>query len=85
LTKITIEIDSSIVKENPKSKKKKITGMSEKKLILKQEKPQQPFSEKQGCLHYFGYLGERSKKEKIPETCIICEKIVRCMLKNVTK
>jgi len=36
------------------------------------------------CGHHMGYLSERSKKEAIPEECIICEHIVECMLKTVT-
>lgn len=36
------------------------------------------------CLHQFGYLSQRSKKEDIPEECMVCERIVKCMLKNVT-
>jgi len=37
-----------------------------------------------GCSHHFGYLSERSKSEGIPEECMTCDKIVQCMLKNVT-
>ena len=35
------------------------------------------------CAHHFGYLSERSSKEKIPEECMVCGKIVDCMLKSV--
>jgi hypothetical protein len=35
------------------------------------------------CNHHFGYLSERSNKEKIPEECITCTDIVNCMLKAV--
>jgi hypothetical protein len=35
------------------------------------------------CAHYLGYLSERSKNEKIPEDCIVCENVVTCMLKAV--
>ncbi|MGB8780623.1 MAG: hypothetical protein WCD81_08240 [Candidatus Bathyarchaeia archaeon] len=35
------------------------------------------------CAHHLGYLSERSKNEKIPEDCIVCENIVQCMLKAV--
>lgn len=38
----------------------------------------------EGCSHYMGYLSQRSTKEKIPEECMVCENIVKCMLKNVT-
>jgi hypothetical protein len=35
------------------------------------------------CTRHFGYLSERSNKEKIPEECITCTDIVNCMLKAV--
>jgi hypothetical protein len=37
------------------------------------------------CSRHFGYLCERSSKEKIPEECITCTEIVNCMLKGVKK
>lgn len=36
------------------------------------------------CQHQLGYLSKRAAKEKIPDECIMCEQIVKCMLKNVT-
>ncbi|MEM1588813.1 MAG: hypothetical protein QXZ68_00820 [Candidatus Bathyarchaeia archaeon] len=45
----------------------------------------QKFSaETPGCRHYLGYLSERSSRENIPEECMVCPKIVQCMLKGVT-
>jgi hypothetical protein len=35
------------------------------------------------CAYHLGYLSERTKNEKIPEDCIVCENIVKCMLKVV--
>ena len=35
------------------------------------------------CAHHLGYLRERSKNEEIPEDCMVCENIVKCMLKAV--
>ena len=51
----------------------------------KVEKPPQEvlLDEKQECRYHFGYLGNRSKNEEIPDECMTCEKIVSCMLKNV--
>jgi len=34
------------------------------------------------CQKHFGYLSERSPKEKIPEECLTCKDIVHCMLKK---
>ncbi|MGD8565122.1 MAG: hypothetical protein PVF96_02090 [Candidatus Bathyarchaeota archaeon] len=60
---------------------------SVKKKIHKpeEEKPPQEslLDEKQECRYHFGYLGNRSKNEEIPDECMTCEKIVNCMLKNV--
>lgn len=36
------------------------------------------------CTHKFGYLSERPKNEKIPDECMTCENIVKCMLKGMT-
>jgi hypothetical protein len=35
------------------------------------------------CLHYVGYLSERSSKEQIPDECMMCKDIVACMLKKM--
>ena len=36
------------------------------------------------CAHHFGYLSERSKNEKISDECVMCENIVKCMLKKMS-
>ena len=41
-------------------------------------------SKVEGCTRHLGYLSQRSSKEKIPEECIMCNKIVQCMLQAVT-
>lgn len=35
------------------------------------------------CAHHLGYLNERSKNEPIPEDCMACENVVKCMLKAI--
>jgi len=35
------------------------------------------------CAFHLGFLSERSSKEKMPEDCIVCENIIKCMLKAV--
>jgi len=73
------------VKDIESAQKKKETKIKEaKERIHKIKSVQQPFLEEHKCPHHFGYLSERSRKEAIPEGCIICEKIVQCMLKKVT-
>jgi len=44
----------------------------------------QPSLETSNCQHYFGYLSERSSRDPPPEECMVCPKIVQCMLKGVT-
>lgn len=39
-----------------------------------------PDSSNKKCSHYFGYLYERTKGEKIPEACFECSKLVPCMM-----
>jgi hypothetical protein len=36
------------------------------------------------CSLHFGYLSERSKNENIPDECVVCENIVKCMLKKMS-
>ena len=36
------------------------------------------------CGHDFGYLSVRPKDEKIPDDCLMCENIVKCMTKGIT-
>lgn len=35
------------------------------------------------CLHYLGYLSEKSSNEQIPDECMMCKEIVTCMLKKM--
>lgn len=79
LTEIIVEETPLIPEEKQEPKAKK----------LEIEKPTVPVTpekpiKKPDCEHHFGYLSQRSSKEKIPEECMTCEKIVQCMLKNVT-
>jgi hypothetical protein len=57
------------------------TGRSETERLKTQpveaEPPQEPPSHK--CPYHFGYLSKRSKEEKIPDECMICEKLIDCM------
>jgi len=36
------------------------------------------------CAHRFGYLSVRPKDEKIPDDCLMCDNIVKCMTKGMT-
>jgi len=65
-----------------------ISAQHQKKEEEKKEKEEPPVkpSEKEekvpsGCTHNFGYLANRPKNAPIPQECLICLKIVDCMLK----
>lgn len=32
------------------------------------------------CTHHFGYLAKRPKNSSFPEECILCEKVVECLI-----
>jgi len=32
------------------------------------------------CLHYFGYLAKLPKNSSIPEDCLLCSKVVECLV-----
>jgi hypothetical protein len=83
LTEVVME-KTSEVKEEKRTLKKKRAKIKEVKAQPPKVKLAQPSLEKHKCPYYFGYLSQRSKKEKIPEECMTCEKIVQCMLKKVT-
>ena len=82
LTEITLEKSSTTFEEKKNLKRRK-TGSEQASVDFK-EKILAESSKVQGCIYHLGYLSKRSKKEKIPEECMICENIVQCMLKNVT-
>jgi len=83
LTEITLEKSSTTFEEKKNLKRKK-TGSEKATFDFKEKTLAESSAKVRGCVRHFGYLSKRSKKEKIPEECIICENIVQCMLKNVT-
>jgi hypothetical protein len=83
LTEITLEEAPAITKEERKPETNE-TIIKEPDMRPTKEKSAKAQSKVQGCAHYFGYLSKRPTKEKIPEECVICENIVKCMLQNVT-
>lgn len=82
MTEITIEETPAVVDVKMEAEPKKTKGKDD---ILRaiQEKMAEPQPKAQ-CAHHFGYLSQRGNKDKIPEECMICENIVKCMLKAVT-
>lgn len=76
LTEITIEKGVSV------SEKQKPADEKETEMLV-EAKTVQSTVETEECKHYFGYLSERTTKEGLPEECLLCGKIVQCMLKNI--
>jgi len=85
LTEITVENGILITEETEKEKPK---------LSIEEENEQETkptlgkvsvetLDKPVTCKHNFGYLSQRSTKEKIPEECMMCERIVKCMLQRV--
>jgi hypothetical protein len=77
LTEITLKKDYEPSKESKMESEEQIKAHPT-------EKASKPSSKVEGCPHFFGYLSKRSAKEKIPEGCLTCGKIVECMLQSVT-
>jgi hypothetical protein len=81
LTEITVEEDTKTLGVQKEKEEIKIEQTEIRKI---EKQTTQKLQKTEGCLHYMGYLSQRSTKEKIPEECIVCQNIVQCMLKNVT-
>jgi hypothetical protein len=80
LTAVTLEESVAVVEAKPgalveDSKEKEIVNDAE-------ERKAKPLTAMH-CAYHVGYLSERSRNEKIPEECMVCENIVKCMLKVV--
>lgn len=79
LTEIEETPKSDEKRQKPKGKKRRIERT---KVQLAERKPaKKPSPEMHKCLHYFGYLSQRPRGEEILEECMICEKIIECILK----
>ncbi len=84
LTEIVLDDMSPLVRDEPETFEQKEpepefeeTSPAEKDV----ESPEAPSE----CLHYVGYLSEKSPKDQIPDECIMCKDIVKCMLKKMNE
>jgi len=50
--------------------------------MLKPEKEEKRHAK---CSHYFGYLARQGKVTSFPEECLICQKVVDCLLHSLAK
>ena len=77
-------LTETLTEKNSEVEEEKRIGIEEEKEQPLKKPARQPSLKEQKCLHDFGYLSQRSRKEKMPDECLICEEIVQCMLKKVT-
>jgi len=84
LTEIMIEKTLEVEEGKQKRKAKRTKIEQAKTHAIETKSTLQLSPEIHKCPHHFGYLSQRSKSENIPEECMICEKIVQCMLKKIT-
>jgi len=82
LTEIPADEKPAVAGVELKKKKRKTRGKKAEPEVI-EEKPVETPERPTGCQHHFGYLGERSSKEKIPDECMMCKDIVQCMLKKL--
>jgi len=64
----------------PESRKQR-TERSETSTSFKEARSPPKAEENAGCQHFFGYLKQRPKDTSIPEDCLVCDKMIECMVK----
>jgi hypothetical protein len=72
LTEITITET-----ENPDPTEKESTENA-----FLEEKPDQSQEKISSCTHYFGYMSEKEHKLQMPDECMLCSQIIKCMIKE---
>jgi len=80
LTEINLDEESTVTCDEPETFEPEETETEE--TAHAEEKVEIPEAPSE-CLHYLGYLSEKSSKEKIPDECMMCKDIVTCMLKKM--
>jgi hypothetical protein len=78
------ELPEKPLKEIPEEKPEKPAEPLEELPEETPAKPPEPSEPKgeapPGCPHYLGYLSKRPKDASIPDACLTCRKMVKCML-----
>jgi hypothetical protein len=82
LTEIVVENSSATVEDKEKLSLEKPNNRQTS--VPRAEEHLTNTPKPQGCKHHLGYLSQRQAKEQIPEECMMCTNIVKCMLKAVT-
>jgi hypothetical protein len=74
-----IEENEDVIKEEPRAETFFTEEETEETPIIEQSAKKEDQSS--GCPQTFGYLAKRPKDAPIPQQCMLCPKIVDCMLK----
>ena len=75
-------------KQEPDKEKKekdtprKIIRSEKPRKIIRTEKPKKPNS---ACFHHFGYLSTVPKSASLPDNCLGCSRIVKCLAQTDEK
>ncbi len=54
----------------------------EVEISVSQEEQSQTQENLSDCKHYFGFMSEKEHKQQMPEECMLCSKIIDCMIKE---
>lgn len=72
------KLEENVVPEEP-SNLKASTPKDASVAFLENQKDVKS-SEQTSCPHHFGYLKNRPKNTQIPDVCLTCEKMIKCLL-----
>lgn len=82
LTKVTAKNESTDFNKSEELSEFEVNSEVPIKKSVESQSVENP-SNVVGCRYHFGYLGERTQKDQIPDDCIVCMNIVDCMLKKM--
>lgn len=77
--KVTAPSENTILEKDEKASSPLIKKVEDLILASNEAKEKE---NKTGCPQDFGYLANRPKDTPIPQECLVCPKMVDCMLKN---
>lgn len=83
-----VEIGEALIvgedqKGDDKRSKERTKSEREEDALIKSEQTSPTSPKQHGCQNSFGYLSKRARDSEIPEECMICERLVECMLRSV--
>ena len=64
----------------PEARKQR-SERNEPPTAFKELRPGTKPAENASCQHFFGYLKQRPKDTAIPEDCLVCDKMIECMVR----